>query len=228
MSKFQRPGAKPASAPAPKAPAAPTSKYKKSREVQVGVEGNYQRPGRYLLLIQRIEEGQNRTKEQFVSVRSVVLVSDGSERTPLEVKFGGSVHRVGEEVSWFQKLAGDFFDQNMLKFAIAASNMTQDEIAEREDETGSTIVDDMVSAEQPLAGVAVEAHVQTRIKKAGKDAMKGGLKEEDLKAEHVTTVTNWVRRLPYAEVKELVPADVLEAYLPDIDEKIAEENTPAE
>lgn len=229
MSKFQRPGAKPAPAPAAAkvaAPSKPASKYKKASETQIGVEGNYQRPGRYLLLVQRVEEGSTRNREDFVSVRSVVLAADGEERTPMEKRFGGAVHRVGEETSWFQKLKGDYFDQNMLKFAIAASNMTQDEIAEAENENNTTIVDSMVSAEQPFAGVVLEAHVQTRLKKAGKEFLKEGHTEEELKSDHVSTVTDWVRRVPYAEVKELVSADVLATYLPDIDEKIAVEDRP--
>lgn len=227
MSKFQRPAASKAapakSAPAPKA--APASRYKKSAEVQVSQDGNYQRPGRYLFLVQRVEEGTTRNREQFVSVRSVVLAADGSERTPLEVKFGGSVHRVGEETSWFQKLAGEYFDQNMLKFAIAASNMTQEEIVALETEHDTTIVDEMVSAEQPFAGIVLEAHVQTRVKKAGKELLKEGLTEDQLKAEHVTTVTNWVRKVPFAELPELFAedADVLAKFLPDLDEKIAKE-----
>lgn len=222
MSKFTRPGAaaRPSTPPAAKAaPAKPTSRYKKANQTQLGVDANYQRAGRYLLLVQRIEEGETpRGKEAFVAVHSVVLGADGDERTPLEVRFGGAVHRVGESTNWFQKTKGDYFDQNMLKFAIAASNMTQDEIAAAEEEQGHTIIDEMVSPEQPFAGVVLEAHVVVKIKKNGRD-----LPEDRLTSEHVATVTNWLRRVPYAEVKELVEAETLAKFLPDIDEKIAEE-----
>lgn len=221
MSKFKRPGgAKPANTPAP-APAAPRSKYSRSRDVQVGVEANYQRAGRYLLLIERIEEGTTpRGKEDFVAVHSIVLAADGDERTPLEQRFGGAVHRVGESTNWFQKVRGDYFDQNMLKFAIAASDMTQDEIAAAEDENQTTIVDEMVSPEQPFAGVVVEAHVQVRIGKKARDA---GKAEANLSSEDVFTVTNWVRRVPYSELSELVEDATLATYIPDLDEKIAAE-----
>ncbi len=222
MSKFQRPGgAKPATPPAPARPTAPVSKYKKAKDTQIGVEANYQRAGRYLFLIGRIEEGITpRGKEDFVSVHSTTLAADDSERTALERRFGGALHRVGEDVTWFQKLKGDYFDQNMLKFAIAASNMTQDEIAAAEEESGHTIVEEMVSAEQPFAGVVIEAHVQVRIGKKARDA---GKTEDQLTSDDVFTVTNWVRRVPYAEVKELVEAEVLKQFLPDIEAKIAEE-----
>lgn len=226
MSKFQRPGgAKPANTPSP-APAARSGKYKRAGEVQVGVEANYQRAGRYLFLVQRVEEGTTpRGREDFVSVHSITLAADGSERTPLEQRFGGALHRVGEDVTWFQKVRGDYFDQNMVKFAIAASNLTQEEIAAAEDAAGHSIIEEMVSPEQPFAGVVVEAHVQVRIGKKARDA---GKAETNLSSEDVFTVTNWVRRVPYAEVKELVEADVLAKFLPDIDEKIAEEAKEAD
>lgn len=221
MSKFTRPGgaARPSTTPATPAPRA--SKYKKASQTQLGVEANYQRAGRYLLLVERIEEGVTlRGKEDFVAVHSIVLAADGSERTPLEQRFGGALHRVGESTNWFQKLKGDYFDQNMLKFAIAASNMTQDEIAAAEEASGHTIVEEMVSPEQPFAGVVIEAHVTVRIGKKARDA---GKAEAQLTAEDVFTVTNWVRRVPYAEVKELIEAETLAQFLPDIDAKIAEE-----
>ena len=229
MSKFSRPAAgkaAPASkTSAPAAKSAPASRYKKSAQVQVSQDGNYQRPGRYLFFVQRVEEGSTRNREDFVSVRSVVIAADGSERTPLEVKFGGAVHRVGEETSWFQKLSGEYFDQNMLKFAIAASNTTQEEIVALETESDTTIVDEMVSDEQPFAGIVMEAHVQTRIKKVGKELMKDGLPEDQLKAEHVTTVTNWIRKVPFAELPEMFAEEpeVLAKFIPDLDEKIAKE-----
>lgn len=204
------------------APAARPSKYKKAAAVQLSVEANYQRPGRYLLLIERVEEGVTpRGREDFVSVHSIVLAADGSDRTQIDHRFGGPLHRVGENTIWFQKVRGDYFDQNMLKFAIAASNMTQDEIAKAEEESGHTIVDEMVSPDQPFAGVVVEAVVQTR---AGKKARDAGKAEDQLLAEDTFTITNWLRRVPYAEVKKNVPADVLARFLPDIDEKISEEN----
>jgi hypothetical protein len=219
MSKFTRPGgAQPAIS---KPSAKPASKYKKANQTQLGVEANYQRAGRYLLMIERIEEGVTpRGKEDFVSVHSVVLAADGSERTPLEQRFGGALHRVGESTSWFQKLKGDYFDQNMLKFAIAASNMTQEEIAAAEEESGTTIIEEMVGSEQPFAGVVLEAHVTIRIGKKARDA---GKPEDQLTAEDVFTMTNWVRRVPYDELKELVEAETLAQFLPDLDAKIVEE-----
>lgn len=222
MSKFTRPGApaRPSTAPATTAPAARGSKYKRAGQTQLGVEANYQRAGRYLLLIERIEEGVTRNKEDFVAVHSQVLAADGSERTPLEQRFGGALHRVGESTNWFQKLRGDYFDQNMLKFAIAASNMTQEEIDAAEQESGNTIIEEMVSAEQPFAGVVLEAHVVMKVNKKARDS---GKEESQLTGEDVFTITNWVRRVPFAEVKELVEAEVLAKFMPDIDEKIAEE-----
>ena len=219
MSKFQRPGgAKPAT-PLPAKSAAPASKYKRAGEIQLSADINYQRAGRYLLLVERVEEGVTpRGREEFVSAHSVVLAADDSERTPLDRRFGGALHRVGEGVTWFQKLKGDYFNQNMLKFAIAASNMRQDEITAAENAAGHSIVQEMVSAEQPFAGVVLEAHVEIKVKKNGRE-----LSEDKLTGDHITTVTNWVRRLPFTEVKELVEADVLAQYLPDLDAKIAKE-----
>ncbi len=226
MSKFSRPAGKPASTPAPKAapaaPQKPTSKYKKSSQVQVGVDANYQRAGEYIFLVQRIEEGTSqRHREDFVSVHSVCVAADGSGRSPLETRLGGMPHRVGEETNWFQKLKGEYFDQNMLKFAIAASNLTQDEISASEEENDTTIVAEMVGPEQPFAGVAVEAHVVMKLKAESK---KKGVTEETATSDDVYTVTNWKRRVPYAELKEVIDAEVLERYLPDIDAKIAEES----
>lgn len=222
MSKFSRPGGKSATPPAA-APARRGSKYARSKDVQVGVDANYQRAGRYLLLIERVEEGVTpRGKEDFVAVHSIVLAADGSERTPIEARFGGAVHREGESTNWFQKTRGDYFDQNMLKFAIAASNMTQDELTALEEEHDTTIIDEMVSPEQPFAGVVVEAHVQVRRNKKGRDVA-----DADLTSENVFTMTDWVRRVPYSELSELVDAEVLERHLPDLEAKIAEEAAEA-
>ena len=219
MSKFARPGAKAPASPAPKTPAKPASKYKRAGETQLGADANYLRAGSYLLLVTKIEEGMTpRGKEDFVSVHLTTLAADDSERTDLDRRFGGATHRVGEETNWFQKLSGDYFDSNMLKFAIVAYNQTQEEIAALEEEHNTTIIADMVGEDQPLAGVVLEAQVQVKIKKAGRE-----LPEEKLTGDHVSTITTWRRRVPFAEVKEMVDADVLAKFLPDLDKKIAQE-----
>lgn len=211
--------AAPAGNAAPATPAAPArrEKYARAKDVKVGQEANYLRAGSYLVMVNRVEEGQTRKRKDFVSAHVTVLATDNDDRTPLDRTFGGRPHVVGEEASWFVGLDSDYFDQHMLKFAMVASNMTQDEIAAMEDEEGRSVVE-AILAEQPFSGVVLEVHAYVKPKKdfRSKD-------ESTLTSNEVSTIVTWKRRLPYAEVKEAVDADVLAKFLPDIDAKIAEE-----
>jgi hypothetical protein len=225
MSNFQRPGgAKPATSPAPQTQSAQPAKprYAGAASIKIGVESNYLRPGAYLAMIERVETGRTTTKnEDFVSVKLTILAADDSTLSGEDRQFGRGLHRVGETASWFVKESGPtalYFEQNMLKFAIVAWNLTQEEIAEIEQANGVSFIDSIKKGEG-LAGVVVELQATMRQNAESKKA------NQPATADNLNTFPKWIRRLPYAEVKELVPADVLAKFLPDIEAKIKAEAT---
>jgi len=223
MSRFQRPGgAKPANpSPAPQ----PVSRYKGAGNIQIGVEANYLRPGRYLAMIERVETGlTGQGKEPFTAVKLVILAADDTGLSPLDKQFGRGLHRLGEEVSWFSKETGKgalYFEQNMLKFAIVAWNLTQEEIdaAEKEEQVrtpGFSFIDEIKTG-VGLAGVVVEVEATMR---QNADARKANAAPD---AKNVNTFPKWIRRLPYSEVKEVIDPALLAQNLPDLEAKIAAE-----
>lgn len=219
MSKFKRPGAKPAQAPATQAAPAQRRRYKPAASLQVGVEANYMRPGDYLLMIERIETGLTTTgNEPFVSVKLKVLAADDGGLSALDRQHGRGLHAVGETVSWFSKESGRtalYFEQNMLKFALVAWDMTQEEIAAAEEEDNESFID-AIKRGDGLIGVVIEASATMRQNSESKK------RNEEPAADNLNTFPKWKRRVPYSELAEILDEKAL-AMIPDLDEKLAEE-----
>lgn len=221
MSKFKRPGAKPAQAPAPQATpaAAPRSRYRPAAAVQLGVESTYMRPGDYLLMIERIETGVTEQKrEPFISVKLKVLAASDDGLSALDRQFGRGIHTVGETVSWFSKESGPaalYFEQNMLKFALVAWDMTQEEIAAAEQENEESFIEALKRGDG-LIGVVIEGSATMRQRKKSKED------NEEPAEDNLNTFPKWKRRVPYSELAEILDEKAL-AMIPDLDEKLAEE-----
>lgn len=215
MVKFSKPGSRPAQS----APAKKRSKYADVSGAKVfGQRGSYIRPGRIIAMIERVEEGTTADSTDFVSVHLIPLVVDDANLSLLDKRFGGGLNRVGEAASDFNKLSGNIaFASNMMAFAMAASNMTQDEIREAEEYDGQ-FIEEVVGEEQPFAGVVVEIQATIKKKKVAKETP-----DEEVQSDDVFTKISYLRRVPFAELPELVDEGVLAAFIPDLDEKIAAE-----
>ena len=226
--RFGRPaGAKPSPAPqAAAAPAAQRRRYKGAASIEVGMDANYMRPGSYLLMVERVDHGVTKMKnEPFTAVKMRVLASSDETLSAVDREFGRGINKPGETVSWFSKESGEaslYFEKNMLQFAMVAWNMTQEEIVALEAEEAKKNPDfsfiDAIKAGDGLLGVVVEASATMRQNAASRKAGEAPTEE------NVNTFPKWVRRLPFAEVKELVDASVLAEIIPDIDAKIEEES----
>lgn len=214
MVKF--PVKKPGSAPAAAKPAARRSKYADVSTAKVfGQSGNYMRPGRYVAMIESVEEGMTSANAEFVSIHLIPLAADDSQLTALDKRFGGGLNKVGESATDFNKLSGNVaFASNMMAFAMIASDKTQEEIQEAEEYAGQ-FIEEIVGEEQPFAGVVVEILATTKKKKDAKN-----VSDEDVKSDQVFTKISYLRRVPYAEVAEI---EGIEDLIPDIAEKVAAE-----
>ena len=198
-------------------PAQPKSKYAGVTSAKVSRDGNYITPATYIALIERVEEGTSQNAQDFVAINLTILAVDGSGRSEMDER-GGPANRVGESVSDWNG-AGVVFAGNMMAFAMAATGMSQEEIQEAEEYDGQ-FIEEMVGEDQPLAGRVVELRVGVR---KTKDAKTKDLDTLSM-GKGLFTKCTYLRRVPYAELADLVDEDVLARFIPDLDEKIAEES----
>jgi hypothetical protein len=219
MAKITKPGGK-AGKPAA-AKAAPKSKYAKVSGADVFREGNYISPGRYIALIERVEEGSTHEGKDFIAINLLPLLADGDGRGELDEK-GGALKRVGESCTDMSMVANVAFAPNMLAFAMTASGMSQEEIQAAEEHEGQ-FVEEIVGEDQPLAGVVVEINAKCRPKKDFRNKPINELGDKEF-----FTKVSYLRRVPFAELPDLIDANVLARHLPDLDEKIAQEAAETE
>lgn len=193
---------------------APKSKYASVSGATVSRRANYIRPGRYLVRVDRFEEGQNRKKQDFVvSQMTVVNVSetavpgrdyDRDRDLPL--------HSVGEEISDLMMVANIAFEQRVKGFVMAAGDLTQEDFDEEEYE--GALIDAAVAEDQPLAGYTVEVLAEQIVKQGA---------SEPYSNDDVYTRCTYIRRVPASELAEHLGEKDLTRFYPDLDEKIAAE-----
>ncbi len=231
MPPIKRPGGTPANKPAA-APAAPKSKYAGTTSVAASRDANYFSAGRYITLIERCEAGENQGGAQIIAVNQTVLVADPSTRGPLDEK-SGPTKRVGESVTDLFSKKNVSFAANLMAFAVTVSGMDQETIRAAElqpDEQGNPgydgrFIEEIVGENQPFAGYVVEVNVKVVPTKAAKASGKP-LMEVPMGKDGLFTKVSYERVVPFSELPELVDAKILARFLPDLDEKIAEENSP--
>ncbi|CAK9074182.1 Uncharacterized protein (Fragment) [Durusdinium trenchii] len=191
----------------------PQSKYAGVSGARVSRDGNYIRGGHYLLLVERIEEGQTFKKQDFVAIQQNVLhVFDDSEPGyDYDRKVEQPLHRVGESVTDMNMLGNVAFESSMKAFALVAGDMTEEELLEREEYPGQ-MIEEMVSDEQPLAGAIVEVVARTVIKK---DSRAKG--EENLSNKDIYTRVAYRRVWSDEEAREFLPAEIADRFLPAVE-----------
>lgn len=235
-------GNKPATKPTTQAP---KSKYAGTTSTKASRDANYFSAGRYLTLIERVEESENQGGSLINAVNHVVLMADPSTREDNGIDSkSGPLKRPGESVSDIFSKANKAYAANLMAFAITLSGMTQDEIREAElapitDDEGKEIgpgyegrfIEEIVSDAQPFAGKIVEMNCKVLPTKAAKASGKP-LMEIPMGKDGLFTKVSYIRVVPYAEVAEMVESGEIDAkiaarFLPDLAAKVEAEAAEA-
>jgi hypothetical protein len=197
----------------------PKSKYAKVSGAEVFGAVNYlNRASRYIVLINSIEEGENHNNILFVqnNMRILKVIKGGSLSHDYDKRKNGEPveldpHPVGDEV--VDKIMSNniVFGSNLKRLAMTVGDLTQEDF-DNESYEGE-IIEDMVNAEQPLAGRVVEIRAVQVVKKAQRDK-----DEEDLTNEDCYTRVDYVELLQGEDITEELDAEVIEEYQIDTSE----------
>lgn len=199
-----------------------TNKYADVGGARAQRPANYIRTGHYLARIDRVEEGTTFKKEDFVAANLTILkvFPDSQEGFDYDRKVKTPLHAVGEAVTDFMAVQNVAFNGRIKGFASIAGDLNESDWAQ-ENPKGS-IVGEIVGATQPLSGVVVEIRADLRVKKEAKAKPEAALTGKD-----VYTQTGYVRRVPFAELKELLDEATIARHLPDLEASIAAETQAA-
>lgn len=151
---------------------------------------NYFAAGSHVLVRTiKVEEGEDRFRTPLVAGQFQVIHA-----------FEGSTgNRVGEEVSEILKSTNVAFAPRLKALAMAIGDLTEADFDTQEFD--GQIFEELVSDEQPGAGVILEVRA-TRIKKQSAN----GKAEENLTDSDFYTRTDFVRRVSFAETNEVLTA----------------------
>lgn len=191
----------------------PKSKYAKVSAAEVFGDVNYlNRAGRYLVLINSIEEGENHNNILFVqsNMRILKVFENGPESYDYDKRKGGEPvalahHAVGEEVVDKMMSNNIAFGSNVKRIAMTLGDLTQKDFDNEEFE--GEIIEEMVSSDQPLAGSVVEIRAKQVVKKPQRDK-----DEEDLRNEDCYTRIDYVERLDGEDIKDELDSEIIEQY----------------
>lgn len=189
------------------------SKYAKVSLAEVFGDVNYfNRAGRYLALVNSIEEGENHNNVLFVqaNLRILKVFENGPESYDYDKRRNGepvliAPHTVGEEVVDKMMSNNQAFGSNVKRIALTVGDLTQEDFDNEEFE--GKIIEEMVSVEQPLAGRVVEIRAKQVVKKPQRDK-----DEEDLRNEDCYTRLDYVELLDYEDIKDELGAEIIKQY----------------
>ena len=203
------------------------SKYAKVSKAEVFGDVNYfNRAGRYLILVNSIEEGENHNNILYVQNNMTVLhvAATGPRSYNYDKRKGGdpvemAPHNVGEEV--VDKIMSNniVFGSNLKRLAMTIGDLTQEDFDNEEYE--GQIIEEMVSEKQPLAGRVIEVIAKQIVKKPKRD-----VDEEDLTNDDVYTRVDYVELLQGDEIIEELDAEIIEKF--GIDTSDSDEDDDAE
>lgn len=194
------------------------SKYAKVSTTDVFGSVNYfNRAGRYLVLVNSIEEGENHQNVLFIQANlRIVKVMEGDPSFDYDKRKNNepvalSAHKIGEEVVDKMMSNNQAFGSNVKRLAMAAGDLTQEDFDKEEYE--GQIIEDMVDTEQPLAGRVIEVRAVQVVKKVNRN-----LDEEDLRNEHVYTRVDYVELLQGEDIIDELDKETIESYSIDTSE----------
>ncbi len=187
------------------------NRYEEAAKTKLSRGGNYVRGGHYIVLVDAAVESENRKHIANNAVEMTVLhvFPDSVQSFDYDKKEKQPLHIVGEQISDVISSANEMAGQRIKRFVMAAGNLT-------EEQCGAAEMQDAFSADQPLAGFVLEMRPEQQLNKVGK-----AKPTESLTSKDGYIVSNYMRRVPFAEVKQILPAAVVTRFLPDIDEEIA-------
>jgi len=209
MVDFKKPGkAGSAAGASPANTSAPSrDKLDELATTKVSKRGTYLGIGHYLLRINAFRRLDGFNGKGYVPDMTVVRVFPDSP---------DSATPVGTEVGDVMKDTNKAYMPRLRGFLDAAGNLTQETW---DKEGGKAIVAQASGDDQPLAGRVVEARVTMRIKVPSQNKPRAELRE----GVDTYTGTDYLRLVPFSEVKETLDADDLAEYFPDIEEQVKAE-----
>lgn len=202
------------------APAAPQSKYAGIGAARAQRPANYFKPGFHgLVRILKVEEGEDRFKTTLVACQATVvhLFADAD---------AANTNKVGEECAEVIKKTNQAYAGRLKALAMAVGDLTEQDFEEQKYD--GEIFDELLSEDQPAAGVIVETRSALVKKKAAAEKT-----AEQLKPSDFYTRVDFLRRVPFGEVKEILAAAgveerIINQRVPNIDAEIAQEQTENE
>lgn len=216
------------------APAKPASRYSGSSKTAPTMDANYVRPGTILLRINQVEEGENRKREEmnFVNCTTLACLAESDAINPATKKPFAPM-RPGEDFSVVFVVKTDYFLANWKQFVLCATDGSDEAIFEKAetdhpdlstddgyDEVYGALCAGIAGEDQLLAGTVMELEVTYRLKKESRE------KDEDkLTADDFSKRTTWKRRVPFAEVAEILDEAAIDRFFPGdaLEKLIAEE-----
>lgn len=174
-------------------------------KAKASFDSNYVRRGHYLALITKVKADQNRQDQDFVAVEMTILHThsdgDGKElQGTEEAGTNDTWHRAGEDVSHIMMKKHDSFLGNLKSFIANVMDVDPADV------TKATCVKACCQPDQPMAGRVVELKNRVIQTRAGNDFTK----------------VSYVRELEPKEYAGVVDQEIINRYLPDIDERLAE------
>lgn len=185
--------------------------------------GNYIVPCRFVARINRMKAAVNKDSEPyFANEMLVVHVLDTSE----SVKAGKAPHRAGDEVTDMKMKKHPSFWGNVKSMVAAIEGTSAEGLMQQLQASGRTLLqhcDEMVSDAQPYAGMFVEINArQIPTKKQRAVLMPDGTTTLQ---PGIFTKVGYMRAVPAAEVKQMIPPDAAARLFPkgELDQAIAVE-----
>ncbi len=196
---------------------APKSKYAGVGATRAQRPANYFRPGgHFLIRVLKIEEGQDRFEVALVAMQGTVVHSF-ADSAP-------TTNKVGEDVSEIIKRTNKAYGPRLKALAMTVANLTEADFEEQEED--GEIIDEMVSEDQPAAGVILEVRSTQILKQTA--AEKANPEPKDF-----YTRVDFIRRVSFSETRDLLlesglTPELVARRVPNIDLEIENESKEEE
>lgn len=157
----------------------------KFAEAKARIDGNYERAGHYYNRIDRIKLTETRSNGVGLFVEKTVIAVLDDDE--------GKGHKVGESITHCMLKKHDSFLGNVKAFVAGVFGLASEQVTE--DHVYQVVDDD-----QPLSGTVVENKNRVILTKNKQQPF---------------TVINYIREVPAAELLEVLPADIKQAFFPN-------------
>lgn len=157
-------------------------------DAKARTDANYERPGHYIELINRVKADRSRKGEDFVAIeKSILAVLDDDE---------GRGHRIGDEVTHMLMAKHDSFLGNIKAMIAAVFGVPAEQVQESD-------AVEICSEDQPMAGAVVECVNRNQVTRRGTDFT-------IINYKRALTVADIRAKLDPKVIARYFPGDVLE------------------